>query len=232
MERQVRIVTHRRTTAAVLFLLCGAALHGQPARGKVHQGNKLYAEKKYDAALAKYTDALLENPNSHVARFNAADAAYKKNNWDKALEAFGKTLRTEDILLQSKSHYNMGNAFYRKGRLDSSIQAYEQALKLDPKDRDAKYNLEFVRAKLKENAKPQNQQQQQQQQNQQKQQDKQKQQEQKKEQNQQQANPQERKTEMTKEQAEQLMNALNEDRKKAKQEQVQSSGGGSVEKDW
>ncbi len=221
----------------VAALLPGCAAFSQPGRKKVHQGNKLYAEKKYDAALSKYTDALLEDPGSNVARFNTANAAYKKNNWDKALEAYGKTLKTDDLRLQSQTHYNIGNAFYRKGNLDSSIQAYEQALKLNPDDQDAKYNLEFVRAKIKQNAQPQNQQQQQQQQqnqpqdnqDQKKQQDRQKQQEQEDQENRQ---SQQRKTEMSKEQAEQLMNALNENRKKGKQEKVRAGGAGAVEKDW
>jgi tetratricopeptide (TPR) repeat protein len=219
----------------IAVLLPGFTAFGQPGRKKVHQGNKLYAEKKYDAALSKYTDALLEDPGSNVARFNSANAAYKKNNWDKALEAYGKTLKTDDLRLQSQTHYNIGNAFYRKGKLDSSIQAYEQALKLNPGDQDAKYNLEFVRAKIKQNAQPRNQQQPQQQnqqqdnQDQQKQQDKQKQQEQENQENRQ---AQQRKTEMSKEQAEQLMNALNENRKKGKQEKVQAGGMGAVEKDW
>lgn len=211
----------------LLAALSGAALYAQAGRIKVRQGNKLFAEKQYDAALAKYQDALLENPNAFITQFNVGDAVYKKNNWEKALESYAKTLKTEDIFLQSKTYYNIGNTQYRQGKLAESIQSYEQALKLNPNDADAKYNLEFVRTKLKENAKPQNEQQkQQQQQQQQKQQEKE---QREKEQAQQQP---ERKTEMSKEQAEQLMNALNENQKKAKKEQVRGAGGVSVEKDW
>ncbi|HEX9933576.1 MAG TPA: tetratricopeptide repeat protein, partial [bacterium] len=212
-----------------LILAWGAAF-GQAGRKKVHQGNKLYAEKKYDGALAKYQDALIENPNSSVAQFNVGDAAYKKSNWDKALEFFGKTLRTESVPLQSKTYYNTGNALYRQGKLAESIQAYEQALKLDPNDLDAKYNLEFVRAKLKQNAQPQNSPQQNQQEEQ-RQQEQKKQQNQQKQQNQDNQKQQQRKPEMSKEQAEQLLNALNEDQKKTKREQAAAAGAAAVEKD-
>jgi Ca-activated chloride channel family protein len=235
MEGAVRIMKRFFCLALSIVFLAAAAAIAQPGRKKVHQGNKLYTEKKYDAALNKYQDALLEDPNAPITQFNIAAAAYKKNNYDKAMESCGKTLKTEDVRIQSKTYYNMGNTFYRQNKLAESIQSYEQALKLNPNDMDAKYNLEFVRAKLKENAKPQNQQNQQQQQQQQQQQNQQgqkKDQKDKKQEQQEAQNRQERKNEMSKEQAEQLLNALNENQKKAKQQQMQSAGGISVEKDW
>jgi len=137
---------------SVIFIGPGILL-GQAGRKKVMEGNRLFGEEKYDEANNKYQDALLEDPGSTVIQFNVGDVLYKKKNFEKAMEAYQKALASDDPLFQSKSYYNIGNTLYQSGKLPESILAYEQALKLNPDDQDAKYNLEFVRNKLKENGK-------------------------------------------------------------------------------
>ncbi len=227
----------------IIFVMLPLFLFAQAGRKKVIEGNQLYSEEKYDAASNKYQDALLENPSSPLIQFNVGDVLYKKNNYEKSLESYQKSLDTDDPMMQSQAYYNLGNALYRSQKLPESILAYEQALKLNPDDEDAKFNLEFVRNKMKENAQQQPQdQQQQQQQNQQKNQQKQdqnkkdqdkKQQEKQQEQQQQkQAQQQEKKKEMSKKEAEQLLEALKENQEEMKKKQAQASGRMRVEKDW
>jgi Ca-activated chloride channel homolog len=223
----------------VLVILLPTLISAQPGRGKVRQGNALFKEQKFDAARNQYQDALLEDPNSPLIQFNIGDVTYKIKDYQKAMESFQKTLNTKDAQLQSKTYYNTGNTLYRLNKLPESILAYQEALKLNPNDQDAKYNLEFVRNKLKENSKPQ-QQNQQNQQDQQKQQQKEqdqkdqqkKEQDQNKQQEQQQQQQQQPKKEMSKEQAEQILQALNEKQKDQKEKQVQAGGQAAVEKDW
>ena len=231
----------------ILLILMGAAqLTAQAGRDKIAQGNQLYAEEKFDEANIQYQDALLDNPTSPVIQYNVGNVLYKKKDYKKAIEAYHKSLDSDDPLFQSKTYYNIGNTLYRHNKLLESILAYEKALKLNPEDADAKHNLEFVRNKLKENAdkqKDQNQQQQQQEQQQQNQdqekkdQEKQDQQEQKKnqekkdQQEESQPQPQEKK-EMSKEEAERLLEALKEDQKDMKKKQVKGKGRKRVEKDW
>jgi len=218
----------------ILIFVLGipAFLGAQAGRKKVTEGNRLYSEEKFDEANNKYQDALLEDPGSPLIQFNVGNVLYKKKNYEKALEGYSKSLDTDDPLLQSQTYYNMGNTLYRQGKLLESILAYERALKLNPDDQDAKYNLEFVRNKLKENAKPQQQNQQKQQQKQQGQQNKDQQnQQQKKEEEQQQAAEQQQKKEMSKEAAERLLDALKENQKDMKK-QTQGPGKVRVEKDW
>lgn len=216
----------------------------QPGRGKVKQGNGLYQEKKYDAARNRYQDALLDAPGSPVIQFNLGDAAYQMKSYDKALESFQKTLSVKDARIQSQAYYNIGNALYRTNKWPEAISAYQEALKLNPDDQDAKYNLEYVRNKLKENAQPQDQQNQQQQQQQQQQQDQQKnqdqdrqnqqnqqEQQQQQQQQQEQQSGEQREKEMSKEQAEQILKAMNEDQKDKQKKTVRASGAG-VDKDW
>jgi Ca-activated chloride channel homolog len=221
--------------AVLLALLLPMSGQAQPGRGKVKQGNALYQAKKYDAARNRYQDALLDAPGSPVIQFNLGDAAYQMKSYDKALESYQKTLGVRDAAVQAKTYYNIGNALYRTNKLTEAIAAYQDALKLDPSDVDAKYNLEYVRNKLKENAQPQPQdpQNQQNQQNQQQQQQQNKNQDRNKDQQQQpQPQPQEqRKKEMSKEQAEQILRAMNENQKNKQKKTVRASGT-MVDKDW
>lgn len=215
-------------------------LLAQPGRKQLIEGNKLYEEQKYDEANNKYRDALVNNPENPIINFNIGDAQYKKKQYEEALKAYEKSLSVDDVLTQSKAYYNMGNALYRAGNLPESILAYTQALKLNPNDEDAKYNLEFVRAKLKDQAQKQpqsNQQQQQQQQDQQQQQGEN--QEKKDQQQDQQQQPEEQQAEekeqqeMTKEEAERILNALKEDEKDLQKDKKRTQTGRvRVVKDW
>jgi len=247
----------KKQFATGFVFLFAAAVLGQAGRKQVAEGNKLFQEEKYDAAGNKYQDALLEDPASPLIHFNAGDAAYKKNDYEKALESFQKALDTDDALFQSRSYYNIGNTLFRAGKLPEAIAAYEQALKLNQSDEDAKYNLEYVRNKLKNDAQPQQndqqnqQQQQQQQQNQQQQQqnkddeqqnkqnqqdqqnrEQEEQQNQEKQKQEQQGQDGEKKKEMTEEEAARLLEAMDEDQKDLKKQRMQGEGGTYVEKDW
>jgi Ca-activated chloride channel family protein len=222
----------------VLFLGPGI-LFGQAGRKKVMEGNRLFSEEKYDEANNKYQDAMLEDPGSPVIQFNVGDVLYKKNSYEKAMEAYQKAMDSDDPLFQSKSYYNIGNTLYRNGKLPESILAYEQALKLNPDDQDAKYNLEFVRNKLKENADKQQQQPQQDQQPEQQPQNKNKDedgQKEKQQKEQEESTPpseeQEQKKEMSKEEAQRLLDALKENQEDLKKKQVKGKGRASVGKDW
>jgi len=228
------------------LILIPGVVFAQSSRQKVLDGNKFFQEEKFDEANNKYRDALIDNPENPIINFNIGNTLYKKKKFEDALKDYEKSLSVDNILNQSQSYYNMGNSLYRMGKLPESILAYTQALKLNPNDEDAKYNLEFVRAKLKEQAQnqPQNNQQQQQQdqqqqgenqeQNKEEQQQDQKEEEQSEQQEQeQQQAEQQQPQEMSKEEAERILNALKEDEKDLQKEKKPAkSGKVRIVKDW
>ena len=146
------------------LVLVGSSVFAQGGGHKqVQEGNQLYSEEKYDEANNKYRDALIENPESPIINFNIGDVQYKKRNFEEALKSYEAATSSDDILTQSQGYYNIGNTLYKLGKLPESILAYKKALELNPNDEDAKYNLEYVRAKLKDNSEKQPQENQQQQ---------------------------------------------------------------------
>jgi Ca-activated chloride channel family protein len=130
-----------------------SAVSGESVRGKVKAGNHLFGEGKFEDALKKYTDAQVDEPTSSIIHYNIGDVLYKQEKYDKAAEEFTKALSSDDPKLASDAYYNYGNSLFREGKLGEAIEAYQKALKWNPDHEDAKYNLEFVRKKLKENAK-------------------------------------------------------------------------------
>lgn len=230
------------------------AAFAQGGHKQVSEGNKLFAEEKYDEANNKYRDALIENPESSIVHFNIGNVLYKKRNFEEAIKSYEESTSSDDILLQSKSYYNLGNSLYKMGKLPESILMYKKALELNPDDEDAKYNLEYVRAKLKDDAQKQPQQNQQQQQQEQQSNQQQQDQNSKEDQSQQQDQQSEssegeqnldnqedqsqqqetaQPEEITKEDAERLLEALqNEEQELLQQQRTKKRGRAFRGKDW
>ena len=148
----------------ILNILFAISAFAQSGHKQVTEGNKLYAEEKYDEANNKYRDALIDSPESPIINFNIGDVQYKKRNFEEAVKSYEKSTFSDEIKVQSGSYYNIGNTLYKMGKLPESILAYKKALELNPEDEDAKYNLEYVREKLKDDSEKQPQENQKQQQ--------------------------------------------------------------------
>jgi len=57
----------------------------------------------------------------------------------------------EQLVAQQPSaiaYYNLGNAYFKQGELSQSILAYERSLRLDPQNKDARYNLKFAQSRI------------------------------------------------------------------------------------
>ena len=226
--------------AVILLFSIPGLLQAQSTRNRVKEGNKLYTDENYDQALNKYQDALLSDPENETIQFNVGNTRYQKKKYEEAMQDYQKVIGTEDLNLEQNAYFNLGNTLYRMEKLPESILAYQQALKLNPDDIDAKYNLEYVRRKLKENADKQQQNQQQQQQQQQNEDQQNKDEQNKDEQNkdeqeeqQQQEQQAEKEDKLSKEDAERILNALKNDEKDIqKKRKMQTSGRRRVLKDW
>src|SRR5207237_463679 len=143
--------------AALLFLLCSSAFATAP-------GIDAYQQGKFEDAYKEFQETLKSHPQSRAEeklQFDSGTAAYKLKDYNKALESFSQALLTRDTGLQSKGHYNLGNTLYQHGEAEKSddkklsdwtdaLNHYEQTLKLDPQDKEAKDNYDYVKKKIEE----------------------------------------------------------------------------------
>ncbi|MBM4253093.1 MAG: VWA domain-containing protein [Deltaproteobacteria bacterium] len=81
--------------------------------------------------------------------YNQSVARYRKGDFAGAARGFAAASDSTDQALAERALFNLGNTQVELGKLDEAIKAYENALALDPKDQEAKDNLEYVK-KLKE----------------------------------------------------------------------------------
>lgn len=83
---------------------------------------------------------------SGIDFINIGNKAYDQKQYKKAVEMYEQALNDGE---SSQLRYNLGNAYYRLNDKANAILNYERALKLDPGNSDARYNLRFVRSKAK-----------------------------------------------------------------------------------
>lgn len=218
--------------AALAFILSfNSLLSAQSLRSLVNEGVEKYGDKNYSDSEVNFKKGIDKDPNNFHSVFNLGDTQYKQQRYDEAIKTYNQALsKTNDKDLKAKTFHNIGNAFLKSQKLEESINAYKNALRINPKDQETKYNLSYAlnmqkqqqnnqnnqnkndqnkdkqdqNNKDKQDNKDQDQNKPDQQQNQQSQQDNTKQQD---KQNQQQK-PQEDKNKMSKEEAERILNAL------------------------
>jgi Ca-activated chloride channel family protein len=149
-----------RTTAAAALLvmfLSSSAFATAP-------GLDAYRGGKFEDAYSQFQQTLKTHPQSRAEdklQFDSGAAAYKLKDYSKAMESFSQALLSRDISLQSKGHYNLGNTLYQRGETQKSddkklsdwtnaLDHYEQTLKLDPQNKEAKDNYDYVKRKIEE----------------------------------------------------------------------------------
>ena len=144
-------------TAALVIFLCQLAF-GAAA------GLDAYSNGKFEDAYGQFQQTLKSHPQSRAEdklQFDSGAAAYKLKDYSKALESFSQALLSPDTGLQSKGHYNLGNTLYERGEAEKSddkklsnwtnaLDHYEQTLKLEPQNKEAKENYDYVKKKIEE----------------------------------------------------------------------------------
>ncbi len=193
------IMNTRIVLIALVAAACPALGFGQSERSLIGDGNKQYNQQKFSDAEVNYRKALAKNHDSKQGVFNLGDALYKQGRFGEAAEQYAMSAsRAGKGSIKSDAYYNLGNALLKSQKIPESISAYKEALKINPKDFDSKYNLELAKTLL--------QQQQQQKQNQQNQKDKNQQKDQKQNQQQNQQNQQKQENQQNQAQQDQLQN--------------------------
>lgn len=245
------------------------------------EANKLHSDSLFEEAVEPYMRAGKFSGQEALVNYNTAVNSILKNyeSLTKSFNEEGYTLDStviaaldyakirlekaagelSDTARYSSAYHNIGVVNHMCNNLEAAAEAYKEALRKNPADEEARYNLAVILHQQQKNNQNQNQQQQEQQEQEQeqKQQDKQeqqqdkeqqeqkekeqqqqqeKEQQQQKEELQQQQQQQEREAEEEKEKMEQMLKALMQDEKeiREKMEQAEKAKMNSdyIEKNW
>ncbi|KAI5467472.1 hypothetical protein BGZ63DRAFT_449603 [Mariannaea sp. PMI_226] len=113
-------------------------------------GNKAIADKNFDEAIDKFTQAIALQPENHILFSNRSAAYASKKDWDNALKDAEQTTTIRPDW--AKGWGRKGAALHGKGDLLAANDAYEDGLKLDPNNAQLKNGLASVQKAMEAEA--------------------------------------------------------------------------------
>jgi Ca-activated chloride channel family protein len=167
--------TIRRFKPFILVTLLALGLLAvacSPSAEKLNsKGNDAFSEQLYMESLAAYQSAQLESPEMAEPYYNAANALYREEAYPEAIGQLQQALSfADEEELAGSGFYNLGNSSFNMEEWQAAVDSYTESLLLNPKDQEAKYNLELALQQLQQQEQQEQEQQQQEQQEQQQQQ--------------------------------------------------------------
>ncbi len=111
------------------------------------KGNKLFTEKKYDAALLAYKEFLDKNPGAYQVRLNIADCYREKGEYEQALEEYKIILEKISIdepkgkEIAAKAMAGIGNCYLKKQDFENAQNYFKQSIETYPEDEFIAYNV-------------------------------------------------------------------------------------------
>ena len=155
----------KHITLLLLLVLLPALLSAQnrTVRKETRQGNREYKAQHYDRAEVNYRRALHSDSNAYRAQYNLGNTLYRQKKYDEAATHFGHALQQPDLDAKKRSQilHNRGNSYLKAGlekenrsegmqQFQQAVNDYQEALKLNPKNDDTRYNLSYAKKMLQQ----------------------------------------------------------------------------------
>jgi tetratricopeptide (TPR) repeat protein len=132
----------RKLAVVLLFALPLLAQEVDPAQ-LVREGVALYDQGQYDAAVAKYKQALAIDPKNTTAAYELGLTYAQKGDFGSCAAALQPVASAEGRL-QVGSLVMLGNCLDSAGKRNEAVAAYRTAMKLAPDDPAVAYELGVV----------------------------------------------------------------------------------------
>eukprot|EP00696_Hemimastix_kukwesjijk_P014027 gnl/Hemi2/27930_TR9221_c0_g1_i1.p1 gnl/Hemi2/27930_TR9221_c0_g1~~gnl/Hemi2/27930_TR9221_c0_g1_i1.p1 ORF type:complete len:518 (+),score=167.49 gnl/Hemi2/27930_TR9221_c0_g1_i1:95-1555(+) len=107
----------------------------QQADALKDQANKLFADKKYEAALSVYTQAIALNPRNAIYFSNRSFAHLRMESYGSAIIDATEAIKLDQAF--SKGYYRRAAAFYSLGKYKEALADFKTVVNLAPNDGDA-----------------------------------------------------------------------------------------------
>ncbi len=120
---------------------------------EIERANRLFAEGKYESTAEIYRRVQADLPESPIPAVNLGAATFKTGKLDDAQMAFRKASEASDPAIRGRAAYGLGSCRAKSGDLEGALASFKEAVELLPDDEDAKWNYEWVKRKLDEQKK-------------------------------------------------------------------------------
>lgn len=112
--------------------LSGTVPKGRSVVEGYARGNELLSSGDYDAAIAKFTQVIQQNPEIADAYNSRGDALLGKQDYDTAIDDF--TEATTHDPQHHVAYYNRGYAWHMKQEIDRALMDYNKAIDIEPNE--------------------------------------------------------------------------------------------------
>ncbi len=136
--------------SALLFISCENSFAQNPDAW-IEKGNQSFYQKDYNGALQYFKNATASDKTNQFTQaiYNSGNTFYQLKKYDEAIKKYQEFISVSTSNeLKALSFFNIGNCYLTKNDLPNSITAFKNALKLNPQDEDARYNLSYAISKL------------------------------------------------------------------------------------
>ncbi len=134
----------------LLLFVCTGSLFAQNDRMCIREGNKAYHVQKWAQAETQYRKALSKNNKNPQALYNLGCALMMQQKDSMAMQQYQQASQLEtNKMRRSKSFHNMGVIMQNHREYAQAIECYKNALRCNPQDNEARYNLALCQKLMK-----------------------------------------------------------------------------------
>jgi len=129
-------------TTALLLLIVACAPQ-DPIADQLDAANQVFTRDPA-GAVTRYRELQAKRPAAPEISIDLGNALAALGEHDRALVEYGRGIDTAKGATRAIAFYDRATSLFRAGRILDARAAYVEALRLDPNDRDAKFNIELI----------------------------------------------------------------------------------------
>ena len=153
----------------VILVLLTVSLNATAQRHELRSGNRNYNKGHYEQAETDYRRAMSKDSSDFRGHYNLANSLYRQERYDDAAKHFEQASVQSGLNDHQRAQtlHNLGNSQFKAAQqaepqqqiqgLKQAVHNYQEALKLEPKRDDTRYNLAYARRLLQQAEQQQNQ---------------------------------------------------------------------------
>src|SRR5690554_1669308 len=141
--------------AIVLFVT--GFVGAQSSKDSLRLGKKYYQEGNYKQAYQSLLEAQKLAPSGIDLSQDIGNAAYRSQDYEMAEKAYQAAVANQkNKNTKGKQWHNVGNSQMQAKNYQAAVESYKNALRQNPNDEKARYNLAEAQRRMKEKEKEEN----------------------------------------------------------------------------